>query len=136
VQEILDRADRLEGQIKGRLGWSSMSGRDDDRIIREMLAPAVVDSVEALGFWLQRHRRLPLYRRSARAEARRMIRYWQGRLLTDARRDPLATVSVAGSVLHVGRLAVAYHSRRTAHRVSAVGLAILAVAGFAISVHW
>ena len=113
-----------------------MSGRDDDRIIREMLAPAVEDSVEALGFWLQRHRRLPLYRRSARAEARRMIRYWQGRLLTDARRDPLATVSVARSALHVGRLAVAYHSRRTAQRISAVGLAILAVTGFATSVHW
>ena len=109
-----------------------MSGRDDDRIIREMLAPAVEDSVEALGFWLRRHRRLPLYRRAARAEARRMIRYWQGRLLTDARRDPL----VARSVLHVGRLAVAYHSRRTAQRISAVGLAILAVTGFAISVHW
>jgi hypothetical protein len=43
-----------------------MSGRDDDRIIREMLAPAVDDSVEALGFWLRRHRRLPLYQRSTR----------------------------------------------------------------------
>jgi hypothetical protein len=113
-----------------------MSGRDDDRIIREMLAPAVEDSVEALGFWLQRYSGLPLYRRSARAEARRMIRYWQTRLLTDAPRDPLTTLGAARSVLQVGRLAVAYHTRRTAQRGSAVGIAILAAAAVAASVHW
>jgi hypothetical protein len=113
-----------------------MGRRDDDRIIREMRAPAVEDSVEALGFWLRRYSRLPLYRRSARAEARRMIRYWQGRLLTDAPRDPLATFRAAHSVLRVGRLAVAYHSRRTAQRASALGLAILAAAAVATSVHW
>ena len=114
----------------------STSGRDDDRIIREMLAPAVPESVEALGFWLRRHRRLPLYRRSARAAARSMIRYWQGRLLADARRDPMAALRAAGSVLDVGRLALAYHTRRTARRVSVVALAILAVAGVATSAHW
>jgi hypothetical protein len=112
-----------------------MSARDDDRIVREMRAPAVEDSVEALGFWLRRYRRLPLYRRSARAEARRMIRYWQGRLLTDAPRDPLATLGSARSVLQVGRLAVGYHSRRTAQRASVVGLAMLAAA-VATAAHW
>ncbi len=113
-----------------------MSGRDDDRIIREMLAPAVEESVEALGFWLQRYSYLPLYRRSARAEARRMIRYWQGRVLADAPHDPLTTLWAARSLLHVGRLAVAYHSRRTAQRISVVALALLAVAGVATSGHW
>jgi hypothetical protein len=113
-----------------------MSRRHDDRIIREMRAPAVDDAVEALGFWLRRYGRLPLYRRSARAEARRMIRYWQGRLLSDAPRDPLATFWAARSVLHVGRLALGYHSRRTLQRTSAVGLALLAVAGIATSAHW
>ena len=114
----------------------SKSGREDDRIIREMLAPAVRDSVEALGFWLRRHGRLPLYRRSARAEARRMIRYWQSRLLSDARRDPLTALLAARSILAVGRLTAAYHLRRTAQRISVVALAILAVAGVATSAHW
>jgi hypothetical protein len=113
-----------------------MSGRDDDRIVREMRAPAVEDSVEALGFWLRRYSRLPLYRLWARTEARRMIRYWQGRLLTDAPRDPLATLGAARSMLQVGRLAVAYHTRRTAQRASAVGLAILAAAAVVASAHW
>lgn len=65
-----------------------------------------------------------------------MIRYWQGRLLTDARRDPVSTLVAARSVLDVGRLAVAYHTRRTAQRIAVVGLAILAVAGIATSAHW
>lgn len=115
---------------------TSMRGRDDDRIIRDMLAPAVPECVEALGFWLRRHRRLPLHRRSARAESRRMIRYWQARLLNDARRDPVATLLAARPMLDVGRLAVAYHSRRTVQRIAVVGLAIIAVAGVATSGHW
>lgn len=113
-----------------------MSSRDDDRIIREMLAPAVAESVEALEFWLRRYRHLPFYRRSARSEARRMIRYWQGRVLADAPRDPLTTLSAARSLLLVGRLAVEYHSRRTAQRISVAALALLAVAGAAASGHW
>lgn len=112
-----------------------MSRRDDDRIIREMRAPAVEDAVEALGFWLRRHDRLPIYRRSARAEARRMIRYWQGRLISDAPRDPVATLWAARSVLHVGRMALGYHSRRTLQQMTVVGLALLAVAGIATA-HW
>jgi hypothetical protein len=114
---------------------TSTRDREDDRIIREMLAPAVTDAVEALGFWLRRHARLPLHRRAARAEARRMIRYWQGRLVTDARRDPVATVLAARSVLDVGRLAVGYHSRRALQRLGVAALAIVAVTVVATSAH-
>jgi hypothetical protein len=42
---------------------------------------SVADAREALAFWRQRLRRLPWYRRTARAEAREMIARWQRRML-------------------------------------------------------
>ena len=68
-----------------------MSRADDERILREMQAPDIEEALEALGFWLERHGKLPFYRRTARAEARRMIGYWQGRVLSDAPRAPTTT---------------------------------------------
>ena len=64
---------------------------EDDRLISELLAPEVEQSLDALSYWLRRHDRLPFYRRSDRAEARRMIAYWQGRAVSDASRAPIDT---------------------------------------------
>jgi hypothetical protein len=102
-----------------------MSRRDDDQLIREMLAPEVEQAVEALGFWLRRHDRLPAYRPAARAEARGKIRYWQARVLADAPRAPLATIACAGPAVRVARLAVGYHARRLLHRTVLVTAAVL-----------
>ena len=85
-----------------------MGRREDDQIIAEMLAPDVEEAFEALGFWLRRHARLPFYRRTARAEARRMITYWQRRSLADAPRAPLATLANAGPGLRAARMLIAY----------------------------
>jgi hypothetical protein len=107
----------------------AMSRREDDRLIREMLAPDVEESLDALSYWLQRHDRLPFYRRSARGEARRMIAYWQGRAVSDATRSPIDTllnartaVAVSGQlVAHKAHLAV----RRSAITVGALGALII-----------
>jgi hypothetical protein len=42
---------------------------------------SVAEAREALAFWRRRLRRLPWYRRSARAEAREMAARWQRRVL-------------------------------------------------------
>ena len=106
-----------------------MSRREDDRLIREMLAPDVEESLDALSYWLQRHDRLPFYRRTARAEARGMIAYWQGRAVSDATRSPIdtllnarAAVAVSGQLLaHKAHVAV----RRSAITVGALGALII-----------
>lgn len=107
----------------------AMSRREDDRLIREMLAPDVEESLDALSYWLQRHDRLPFYRRSARAEARQMIAYWQGRAVSDATRSPVDTllnartaIAVSGQlVTHKAHLAM----RRSAFTVGALGALIV-----------
>ena len=42
---------------------------------------SVAEAREALAFWRARLKRLPWYRRAARAEAREMVARWQGRML-------------------------------------------------------
>jgi hypothetical protein len=69
---------------------------DDDRVIREMLAPNLDDALYALGFWLRRHSRLPFYRRAARREAERSIAFWRDRAIADASRSPAALFWSAG----------------------------------------
>jgi hypothetical protein len=55
---------------------------------------SVSEAREALAFWRARLRRLPWYRRAARAEAREMIVRWQRRLLqAHLERRQLATLS-------------------------------------------
>lgn len=109
-----------------------MSRADDDRILREMQAPDIEEAVEALGYWLGRHDRLPFYRRTARAEARRMIAYWQGRLLADAPRAPMQAIGHARQLAAVGGQLVAYRAghvaRRGALTVIGVGALIIFVA--------
>ena len=104
-----------------------MAGADDDRIVREMLAPDVEQAFESLAYWLERHRRLPAHRLRARAETRRMIGYWQARAVSDVPRAPLDALAHAGSAARVARLAAGYHARRTMHRAAAYGLVLVAV---------
>jgi len=61
-----------------------MGRSEDDRVIREMLAPNLDDALYALGFWLRRHSQLPFYRRAARREAERSIAFWRERAIADA----------------------------------------------------
>lgn len=110
-----------------------MGSRDDDRIVREMLAPDIEETLEALGFWLRRHSGLPIYRRRARAEARQMIRYWQARSLADAPRAPLATIANARSVLDVTRLLAIYQARRFANRAAMAGLFLAGLITIAVT---
>ena len=100
---------------------------DDDHLIREMLAPDVEQSLEALGFWLRRYDGLAAYRLRARAEARRKIRYWEGRVVADLPRAPLATLSCARPAIRVAGDAAAFHLRRAAQRTAVVGLGLAAV---------
>ena len=104
-----------------------MARADDDRIIREMLAPDVEQALESLGYWLERHRRLPARRFRARAESRRMIAYWQRRALADVPKAPLDALANAGSAAHVARLAAGYHVGRATQRAAGYCLVLVAV---------
>jgi hypothetical protein len=104
---------------------SPMSRREDDRLIREMLAPEVETSLDALGYWLRRYDQLPFYRRGARAEARRMIDYWQGRAVSDATRAPIDAILNARAVVSVSGQLLAHKTtfvvRRSAVALGALG---------------
>jgi hypothetical protein len=108
---------------------AGMGRRDDDRLIRELLAPDVEESLDALGYCLRRHDRLPFYRRSARAEARRMIAYWQRRAVSDATRSPIDAVMNARTAVAVSGQLVAHKAhlamRRGAVAVGAFGALIV-----------
>lgn len=92
-----------------------------------MLTPNLDEALEALGYWIERRARMPFHRRAARREAERMIRFWQARTITGARRAPVALILSRGTAADVARLAVAYHARRILARMTtvAVGLAAL-----------
>lgn len=92
-----------------------------------MLGPDVAQSLESLEYWLERHGRLPVYRRRARGEARRMIAYWQAKAASDVRRDPLAALTAAGSAVRVGRRTAGYHVHRATSRLAASGFTVMAV---------
>jgi len=102
-----------------------MRRREDERLIREMLAPDVEESLDALSYWLARHDRLPFYRRAARAEARQMIAYWQGRAVSDATRSPFDTLLNARTAVAVSGQLVA-HKAHLAMRRSAVTMGAVA----------
>lgn len=58
------------------------SRRDPDLVLVEaMLAPPPLeDARRSLTYWEERRRRLPVYQRAARREAREMAARWQGRV--------------------------------------------------------
>ena len=104
-----------------------MGRSDDDRVIREMLAPNLDDALQALGFWLQRHTQLPFYRRAARREAERSIAFWRERAIADASRSPGALLWSGRTVVRVMRLAATYHARRVLARMTVLVLTVIAV---------
>ncbi len=104
-----------------------MGHSDDDRVIREMLAPNLEDALYALGFWLRRHTKLPFYRRAARREAERSIAFWRERAIADASRSPAALFWSAPTAVRVMRLTVTYHARRFLARMTALVLTVIAV---------
>ena len=59
-----------------------LSRRDPDVVLVEtMLAPPPLeDSRRSLEYWQERRRRLPVYQRAARREAREMAARWEGRV--------------------------------------------------------
>jgi hypothetical protein len=103
-----------------------MAHGEDDRILREMLAPDLEEALEALGYWLSRRAQLPFYRRAARRETERMIRFWQARAIADAPRAPIALLVCGRDVLRVARLAAGYHTRRVLGRVTMASVVVLA----------
>jgi hypothetical protein len=104
----------------------AMARSDDDRILREMLAPDLEEALEALGYWLARRTQLPFYRRAARRETERMIRYWQARAIADAPRAPIALLVCGRDVVRVARLAASYHAGRALGRITLLTVAALA----------
>ena len=58
------------------------SRRDPDLVLVEsMLAPPPLeDAQRSLAYWQERQRRLPVYQRRARREAREMASRWEGRV--------------------------------------------------------
>ena len=58
------------------------SRRDPDLVLVEaMLAPPPLeDARRSLAYWQERRRRLPVYQRAARREAREMAARWEGRV--------------------------------------------------------
>jgi hypothetical protein len=104
-----------------------MGRSDDDRVIREMLAPNLDDALYALGFWLHRHTQLPFYRRAARREAERSIAFWRDRAIADASRSPGALFGSGRTVVRVTRLTLTYHARRFLARMTALVLTVIAV---------
>jgi hypothetical protein len=113
-----------------------MGHSDDDRVIREMLAPNLDDALYALGFWLRRRARLPFYRRAARREAERSIAFWRDRAIADASRSPGALFWSGRTVVRVMCLTVRYHARRVLARMAvlvvmaiAVGVAVTMLGG-------
>jgi hypothetical protein len=59
-----------------------LAQRDPDlALVEEMLAPPPLDDARrSLAYWQERRRRLPVYQRSARREAREMATRWEGRV--------------------------------------------------------
>ena len=104
-----------------------MGHSDDDRVIREMLAPNLDDALYALGFWLRRHSQLPFYRRAARREAERSIAFWRDRAIADASRSPVALFWSGRTVVHVMRLTLTYHARRFLARMTVLVVTVIAV---------
>ena len=83
----------------------------------ELLRPRPAETLDALGYWIERRRRLPFYRRSDRREAEQMIRVWQERAVHDVPAAPLEALT-SGRVLTVGGQVARYHAGRLLTRLS------------------
>ena len=108
--------------------------RDANRARREPGRADPAETVEALGFWIDRRRRLPIYRIAARREADQMIRTWQGRAILDLPRSS-KTALTSGAAVGLGGRLVRYHATRWLARVSRVAvlwMAVLALLIYAI----
>ena len=105
----------------------------DDDVLREMLEPDPGEAMEALGYWITRHRGLPIYRRTARREAERMIDFWQGRTVRDVTRAPRAALAT-GQITAVATLAAGYHAQRVLSRLARFGLLCCLVIGIVLVV--
>jgi len=101
----------------------SWSRRDPDLVLVEtMLAPPPLeDAQRSLAYWRERQRRLPVYQRGARREAREMAARWEGRV----RQAELIRfeATVAGRILRVVGLSGLY---RRVLPISKGGLVALA----------
>ena len=69
--------------------------------VSELLRPRPAETLDALGYWIDRRRRLPFYRLSDRREAEQMIRVWQERAVHDVPAAPLEALT-SGRVIAVG----------------------------------
>ena len=77
--------------------------------VSELLRPRPAETLDALGYWIDRRRRLPFYRLSDRREAEQMIRVWQERAVRDVPAAPLEALT-SGRVIAVGAQVVRYHA--------------------------
>ena len=115
---------------------------------------SVAEAREALAFWRTRLRRLPWYRRAARAEARAMVARWQRRVLqaelerwqVPALARPLAAAldwwgpsrrlaarRLAGTVLRASALARILAVAAAAAAVTVAAVAVIALVAVAIT---
>jgi hypothetical protein len=113
---------------------------------------SVAEAREALAFWRTRLKRLPWYRRAARAEARGMVARWQGRVVQaelerwrlHALARPLAAIidwwgpgrrlparRVAKTVLRTSALARMLAVAAASVSVAAVAVLVLAIVAIA-----
>jgi hypothetical protein len=85
--------------------------------VSELLRPRPAETLDALGYWIDRRRRLPFYRLSDRREAEQMIRVWQERAVHDVPAAPLEALT-SGRVIAVGGQVARYHAGRWLTRLS------------------
>ena len=85
--------------------------------VSELLRPRPAETLDALGYWIDRRRRLPFYRLSDRREAEHMIRVWQERAVHDVPAAPMEALT-SGRVIAVGAQVARYHAGRWLTRLS------------------
>lgn len=100
--------------------------REAQRARRDPVRIDPSETMEALGFWVDRRRRLPFYRLAARREADQMIRTWQGRAVSDLPQASLAALS-GGTAVGLGGQLVRYHTGRWLARSARLMVAWTAV---------
>lgn len=109
---------------------------DQDRLSELLAPPDLGEGIEALGYWRQRRRRLPWYRRTARREAERMTIRWEQRVgaaLVSHRAAP-PSLRISGGLLlarsRVGRWA----QRARIVLIGAFAICAVLVAAVAVAV--
>ncbi len=99
--------------LRGSRTWHADQGPE----VSELLRPRPAETLDALGYWIDRRRRLPFYRVSDRREAEQMIRIWQERAVHDVPAAPLEALT-SGRVIAVGGQVARYHAGRWMTRLS------------------